>query len=1582
MASQLEESTGNDLIDEAEQTQALRTRVPPQPSGKMAELIDDDTYGEMFTFPSVDKNAYFTRTKDQEFGDLRPMNATVFLGDFISQFSEKNKRFFRYRVPTLVGGVFKVIGVGLEEIGERISPEPDIFDTFGSTLRNLGTHLTVQSQNAIAERERILGVEGTPGAFASDAFTSILSVIGVATTLAIAAPGVGALAIAGGTANVFGIEAGLSTISEGIDAGADHKKSLAWGLFNGLVTKKLELMGLNKIFGRTFVKGINFTKRRILTTIGIETGTEGLQQLSDVGAGFGTGARTPENTTFMDVLGEVVYAGALGMFVGGAMVSAIAIPQRAKAIKMLKSTGMSHDTAKATVDSTMQETADSMMKDVGADFGFDEVANKAYNKVNKKVEAFFQGLGQVTREETDALLDEATAADPAVQLLNTMRAETEAEIRGEEAKGVRAVPRGDIDKVQEDIEAGKVPAIDREINTLKAKTRTNNPTSDAGFVNEAIDAAINSKDEIEFSRRLQELFVIAPNIAMNNQIRSLWKQRMGIEERIAPPVIKDPVFDPSTPEVTKLAVRGRVKFINDRLKAILKNTKKNRKLLNIQIDSGIDTKTIQGELIRDFNEAVDLTAESNVIREDPDGVKLEGEKIVLKDTDLARATAQVVKRMARQAEVHFRAGRSQIKAEALFLRAALNKLINAPGLRKSTRDSLKQRFGRTSLENLVKQVVVIKQAVEDAQNDTAIPAIQKGIQDLVSFFKGTTKVKSRMDAVSQKIADVFVKEYEDKDTDPNKAREKLDGSRESKVRFLAAQLATGKDGVGQDLTAERYSEGFEIMNDLAVHGKESKMFADETRKRVKQKERELATEEILAGETETDQIFGNSTIGDRMLATVRRGIGMFHGHISMFVRHIDQRSGNAFTKIVTDMGIAERKATILRLYYVGAMTSLGKESFNIDTDKKLADRLREDANRAPGSLISVTQEGSEVTEGGIQKEPDKPVQVLSKAEAREKYMVSLRPEGRIKMLKTGWTKAGINNLVTPLTVQDIDYVMGQLKLYSEMYTDINNTYFPLTGMTLARGQGYNPLITDLEMIEGESMIGGLFGLDSEGNPNVNAESFLQPITKKGTELVNIPDFTKMSKYIADVSHYVGTAQTMDRVINIFKNPKVRKAIKSRFGPAILKVVDRNIDVLVKNSVNDKVFQMSSTLNKGITRFSEGVLAGKAIQLVKQVTSSFASMSVTTPKSYFKHLAEMPAAIESGEIMKLINDPYFKGRYIFRTQSKDIMDIHSNLEFDNQKSFIDYLNNPKASEYGRKLNRMLTNPNVKNFFTIFTQLGDLGGVLGSTFPLYKWYQSEAGGGFSEAEARIKAFRNADDTQQSGSKTNLSPTMLTANPLYRAMSLFKQAPLLYMNKVIEVFNDMGTVNFSWDNSADVKRFANVYITFMIVLPQLFEFVSNGFQVPDLEEEGPDFFAQLLLGPFDDVPLAGPLLHWAVAQTMASATNKMAGLDLKARPLWGTNDLIGSYFRGVSKVQKAIAKVFDDEGPDALNVTKAITEFSKVTLPVTGGFGGVVAVVGGATEGILLASEGVGLYVDNWRRYLTILGTSVKSTEPREV
>lgn len=1056
-------------------------------------------------------------------------------------------------------------------------------------------------------------------------------------------------------------------------------------------------------------------------------------------------------------------------------------------------------------------------------------------------------------------------------------------------------------------------------------------------------------------------------------------ENIGLSETTTPEPrgtlkVREPVFSVDTEPAMRNAITGRIRYLNDQMDALNKEARAISKRVKDLEKAGkpVDETTKNREATI-FQSIVEKYVEADTLRTNPKGANLKGQEITIKTKDLIVATGNLAKSVVRAANQNFKSGKIAGREELLFIRTVLNNLVKAPGLSRDAQVLLKNKFMNIRTpEQLSKSLPLIEDAVTQAQNDIFITGLKGGIDKLSDLFSGRgtgPERKVKLDLDSQRIADAFVKEYKNESTDPRDRLRLLDGTPENIMRFLASQAATGKNGsTGEDLTPRDYANIYNTLYDFAYDGRNSKLFQVEREKNFRKRVAKKVSEDILGGKASVDESFKNADFTDWVLSQVTNFIGTYDGFLGLLGRHAEAALGESFSEIALGMNSSLRQAEALNIFFRSEVDRAMLTSFALSDHSKINAKLEQDSSPTSDTAVSFSYQ----TDDG---EVDV---VLSRAEAREKKLLSLRPDGEKKLRKSGWTDEAFSKLDESLTTGDNKFIAEQLRIYEELYGRLNEVFSRIAGFDLPRSRNYSPIYTEQDITDGISMVSSLFEAGQGDFTNVQNKGMFKNVTDKKVKLRDVSDFEKLYRYIHDVSHYVGTAETVQRVDAVLRDSDVRDAIKSRYGEGIIDSVERYVEVLAKNSYNVSGNKLLTGWNRAVTKLTQGLIAAKPVQIIKQTTSMFTAMELTGPINYMKYLAGMSDAITSGEIKELTDTAFFRARGQLRTMSRDVRQIQEALEYDRQIGVLDFIPGDNLKELRQRLHRLTTNKKMTDLFFLPTQLGDFTGLLPSAWVAYKHFQTQIAAenpsmtsADVKASARIKAIEFANATQQSGDMTQVSPWMLSNNPFMRLVTAFKQAPLQYMNRVLRIMQTAGTDKWDWN------KFGKMYFVYFFLLPHLYDYVSKafGFGDEDWRVKGP---TTAVLGPFEDAILAGPIFQWAVASSIGGLVSAATGEEIKP-PKLRPGDVLGvgaSIAENLQQAQDALRKTMED-GVTPAEFFKFTTELSEASLPITGGYGALARQISNSIEGVVLGMDGE--FVKNWKRYLMTLGYSRSVTKP---
>ena len=964
-----------------------------------------------------------------------------------------------------------------------------------------------------------------------------------------------------------------------------------------------------------------------------------------------------------------------------------------------------------------------------------------------------------------------------------------------------------------------------------------------------------------------------------------------------------------------------------------------------------------------YTEYFSLLNNPDIANLDPTG------KVTVPVANRIQALVRITKMLTSVAKQNFKAGKSATKAEFRWVRGAISSLINTPGLDKVNKNRLQALYKNiNSVEQFSKRLPAIEREVSLAMENNTILAVKDGLAKLINIFEGNKMGAAReirLDPETQKIADAFLEEYSNPEADSASALARLGqkDSQENRAKLTAAQLATGKDPVtGQPLSSKQYYNLYQDLVNFTTRGEfEGLVKKNAFVKSIKALKDKIKTE-ILGGKPQEGNVpFSDANTWDKILSFAPQFGRTYDALLGLVFRHAGGTVGGSYGEALLDVHNNLRIAEINRLYYTGQLDNAYKEVYNL-TDKQVMEKFRKDHDIYGDSKVTIPT--------------DKGPLDFTKAEAIEKYMLLQSDIGRKKLEGDGWTQPMFDELNRQMLSEDIEYANKLFKMYDELYDVINETFRKVKGFDLPRREFYSTIYTEQEERTGYNFLSivqdAFSAKNSADAANILNKGFLKSVTNADVKLKPISATVKMESYIKSATYFSAMAEKSLFMNEIFGDKEIRSAIESKYGKDVTMVLDTFRDALTTNSARKSTDKLSMAMNQFINRFSAGVLAIKPSLFLKQLMSApFSIMEIGWSK-YVEGLADLPRAIESGEIAAFLNHPYIKARYKFRTGSQELRFV---------QDMIQSAREGRGDTWFSKFDQAVENPQLAQILFLPTQLGDLGGILGNGWPVYKALREK---GMTEDEAMKVVIRHTDRTQQSGGFDQMSALMLDDHPLMRSLTRFTGAPTLYMSAAYRVMDTIGTErSYKRDANGEIikgpdgkpvvdwQKFANMYMVIFILLPSIFDFVSDAFRWD--KDELP---SKAILGPFSSAPIVGPMLEWAVINATKKIDNLATG-DKKTYMRAPDFGLYASMFNNITQANNALQKALKD-GVTPEEFFDIINEVAEASTPVTGGLGGAVRAGSNALEGLYLGLEGD--FVDTWRRYLMTLGFSKSSTKPK--
>jgi hypothetical protein len=483
-------------------------------------------------------------------------------------------------------------------------------------------------------------------------------------------------------------------------------------------------------------------------------------------------------------------------------------------------------------------------------------------------------------------------------------------------------------------------------------------------------------------------------------------------------------------------------------------------------------------------------------------------------------------------------------------------------------------------------------------------------------------------------------------------------------------------------------------------------------------------------------------------------------------------------------------------------------------DREVVKRMREDSR--PIDLGMFTDlEGNSI-----------PLEI-TRAEARKRYMEFKDPtldrtftEG---MAYTEAMKAAIVDILTP---QDKAFAEAQMAFYQEYYNGINDVYRDLYGVDLPQNPNYTPIRR--EGYKREEGTG--FG---EFLQEINMRATTTPGgVKSRVENINAispeSDTSIMQQHIMEMEHFKAWSERVRDLRAVFNDIQVKDAIAIYHGSDIQGVIDNFVDDFARGGVNRGL--TFSWLDRWRGRIARSVLAIKASIGAKQLTSFIAYADAMPVADFAKYTAEF--WMNPIENTKLIYD----NSTLLQTRRKHMeRDIQQAQQSDAYKAW-------------RKSQSAL------DMLMINIHLGDEGAIVMGGWPLIKYHMDK---GASVEEAIRKFEQVTESTQQSADLSELS-AFQRGGSFAKLFTLYRSSPNQYIRK------EMGALRNLMAGRQGVGKTAKTLAIFHLLLPMLFQFVSDGFTWDEEEQK-----RALVFGPLNGIFIIGDILDGIVRASLDMRT-----------------------------------------------------------------------------------------------------------------
>jgi len=423
----------------------------------------------------------------------------------------------------------------------------------------------------------------------------------------------------------------------------------------------------------------------------------------------------------------------------------------------------------------------------------------------------------------------------------------------------------------------------------------------------------------------------------------------------------------------------------------------------------------------------------------------------------------------------------------------------------------------------------------------------------------------------------------------------------------------------------------------------------------------------------------------------------------------------------------------------------------------------------------------------------------------------------------------LDNFVDPRMKKYTDYLMDDL--LKEIRKPVNERYRVKFGMDMPNNPNYMPRnYSDLKF-EDETNL--LFGDAFPAHPST-VPSGVKARVGSTAQFRKISIEQVMRKHTEQMNQFVNFDEAVSDLRRVFVDAEVKETILKSSGKLIYDTLTKKIDDIARGGMASQM--KLAVLDKLIGNFTKSTLMFNWVPFLKQMTSAPA---FTLGRGGLKY-----SDLISGSFQYYRNPVEWTKLF---TESDFIFNRLTNG-----------FNRETALAF-RQGNKNFTIKEINMTLGEFLKKGAItptrGGDMVPIFPgmTAKYIETAKKlrlvGKLSEKQIQKRALASAEDlasrTQQSPFIENTG-RIQTANSVGKAISMYSTTPIQYLRESI------GATRMWNRGQMTTKQMARNIITSWVVLPQLFQYVSDGFNW-DNEKQ----LRALLLGPINYYPAAGNLM-----------------------------------------------------------------------------------------------------------------------------
>lgn len=914
----------------------------------------------------------------------------------------------------------------------------------------------------------------------------------------------------------------------------------------------------------------------------------------------------------------------------------------------------------------------------------------------------------------------------------------------------------------------------------------------------------------------------------------------------------------------------------------------------------IQQMRVEQEVLRSGKAVVAEAAEVKSLKEQGyEPLAVSGDKdIMVPARVLLRAQENVAVASVRAYKQGVRKGQQVLSKEGLAARRALRDYIkSAEGIEAKDRERLMRRLtdvkDAKSFERVLPSVEArLKQQLERRR----VSMLKSSIDDIVRRYRkrkdvevGSKKVFDQILAIRKdpSVREQVLRRISEEGSEPTQVAQSIE---QMMARYYSKHASTEAELTQiYDVLRTFYSAGATEANKLAAQK------ADRFGKIKKQLIKEISAEPLTLDEEVSGIRPQRSSVFNPV--NIVTALNEAHLNFDSIMRLLTSGRAEENSKFLEQLGLFEAQLTQFaqERQATQAMEDAYRTAYGDKTPYQVAKRVENDSRPLPEPMgLPLYNEA-----GGLRGIASQSISSL-----RTVWTYWQNSKSRAALEKLGVTEESITYIEENiLTESDYRFIDETQNIMYDLYTKVKPVYERLSQKPLGFEDFYLPLIVSTEGVEqgtDSHLIDILLGTKRD---NLRKE-FKEPSAVKsrrgGRAAVINRDYTIINKYIRDMSHFYGMAETLAKLDAVFGDSDVRQAVEKKYGDVRMSSIDKALKAMRRNTTWDRDKKIANKFNRFINNISTGMIKASGMKLgEKQLISAFASIPDVSFGEFVDGLATLPGAIKSGEIKVLMEHPYFKER-----------------GWDNFSTTMRLINDSIDQTQGP----IRRNMPIDQFLTLAMRFGDKGGLLASTWTVYNAYKKQ---GMDSATALNKAFEASNTAQQSPFMSQIPVGALDGNFLANTFFKFKSATNQFFNNVyvagaewtnrrkrITKYNGFAEGVRAATQGPQAKRFAKTILWYHILQPAIYNFISNGFNF-DPEDQ----VAYTILGPFANTMFLGEVLLNSTQIALLFAA-RMAGHDVDSKDFWKfrsrlTNStVVVSWYKALADIQNTIADLKDGD------------------------------------------------------------------------